>query len=160
MGFHICQKCGNKWASPGGKSFRPKRCPNCKDVNWDEPLIESCGLGGGICDICGCQFVTEILKDKFCPNCGSIGWNSGQEVRVSRPVAGHRFTHCCKKCGKVWNSHLEKPNRCPKCQTTLWNREQLPEIRYFCQKCGHAWSSHLKNHPEKCPHCGSRRWNK
>jgi hypothetical protein len=35
----------------------------------------SCGLDGGICDQCGCQFITTIGKARFCPSCGSKRWD-------------------------------------------------------------------------------------
>lgn len=67
-----CKACGYRW---GGRKNAP-HCPNCKTERWDkEPEPESCNLGGGSCDICGCKFVTiGLFLDHHCPNCGSKRW--------------------------------------------------------------------------------------
>lgn len=32
--IHSCKKCGHKW--PNRKDRKPRLCPKCKSVNWDE----------------------------------------------------------------------------------------------------------------------------
>jgi hypothetical protein len=42
-------------------------------------------VGPYTCDLCGCEFITQIFKDNFCPNCGSDKWDNGepeQKIRI------------------------------------------------------------------------------
>jgi predicted Zn-ribbon and HTH transcriptional regulator len=71
-----CYKCHHDWIGP-----MPLSCPKCKSHGWYESPSnggESYGLGGGTCDLCGYEFVTELLRDKYCPNCGSKKWDDGK----------------------------------------------------------------------------------
>jgi hypothetical protein len=65
---HHCNLCGHEWKGPMSPA-----CPNCHETDWWEG--GSCGFAGGVCDICGCEFRTLLLQDKYCPNCGSKRWN-------------------------------------------------------------------------------------
>lgn len=67
-----CKVCGYRWNGRKNASH----CPDCKSVYWDkEPEPESCNLGSGKCDICGCEFITMgLFLDHHCPNCGSKRW--------------------------------------------------------------------------------------
>lgn len=69
-----CLQCGHRWNR--GKD----RCPHCGAENWNEPDKPE-SIGGGICEICGCDFITDVGKDHFCPNCGSKKWDDGPNIR-------------------------------------------------------------------------------
>ena len=98
-GSSECRKCGYRWSHPGK---RPTHCPSCRSTSYDSDEIEICSHGGGICDICGCEFITaKILQDHFCPNCGSDKWCN-------------KKLYVCLKCGHKWYSLLLRgPTRCP-----------------------------------------------
>jgi len=64
--------------------------PKIKTLKEDLAAVEeeACGLDGGICDQCGCQFATTIGKAHHCPNCGSKRWD---HVTTDKP---RRLGHC------------------------------------------------------------------
>jgi hypothetical protein len=83
MPENLCHLCGHRWNGPTTVT-----CPKCGKYEWYEApggVGESCGLGGGICDICGCEFTTLLLHDKYCPNCGSAKWDDGKPEPKIRP---------------------------------------------------------------------------
>jgi len=99
MGTSECKNCGYRWSHPG---ITAPRCPSCKVVDYKSTSGLSCNRSGGICDLCGTEFmVIGIGRDRFCPNCGSDRWSSKRKYK-------------CLVCGHEWISTLlQGPKRCP-----------------------------------------------
>ena len=62
-----CKRCGHSWEP---KSDRPKRCPNCRSVNWDTDSTEY------TCRRCSHTW-TSVMSGtpRKCPACQSTTWN-------------------------------------------------------------------------------------
>lgn len=103
-----CYRCSYDWFPRG--DVKPKRCPNCRSVKWENPQLHV------QCLRCGHRWNSQNGSPVRCPSCGSKCWNTPP------------LTHDCVQCGRGWVSGTgRRPSRCPFCGSKSWDaQKQVP----------------------------------
>ena len=131
---HVCLVCGNMWDIDPEKREKPKKCPSCTSIMWNNS-----GLKRHRCKQCSHMWMSKLDSPLACPKCRSKLWDKEMEKLI------------CRSCGFEWNHRADKGplEKCPDCQS----EDLMPElVDCICKRCG--YSGKMKSDRiSRCPVC-------
>ncbi len=90
-GAYICHRCHHHWSvsSEGGKRERPRFCPKCQALDWDEYLLLRCVH-------CTAVFESEQIRYEI----GSLSYGSEQKGTEGRLCPPYELFPLCPQCSR------------------------------------------------------------